>query len=183
MSTLIVFGENPEIDFLDFDAVPTITYSDGAAVTEHPIEEGADVADHIRLLPKELRLEAVVTDSPIVFARTLSEPADRPDAAYAILLDILDEKTPVDVITTRRSYENMVLSNLSVTRTASDGDGMRFVMAFRQVRFVDTETTEAVATKPASGDRAEGTTELGAQAAPAVPTGETSVLFDILGGF
>lgn len=187
MSTLIIFGENPEIDFLEFDATPVITHVDAANVTEHAVEEGANISDHIRKLPAELRLEAVVTDSPIVFARSISEPADRPQVAYEILLDILDAKQLIQVITSKRSYDNMALRSVGMTRTASDGDGLRFALAFRELRIVESETTDAVATKPAAGDRAEGTAELGAQAAPAAGAAEaaglSSLLSDLLGAF
>jgi len=37
----------------------------GAEATRHPVESGADITDHVRLLPDELVIEGVVTNQPI----------------------------------------------------------------------------------------------------------------------
>jgi hypothetical protein len=54
-----------EIDTIWVDASLRETYSYGAEVTEHPVEQGADVADHIRPRSRVLSIEAVVTNTPI----------------------------------------------------------------------------------------------------------------------
>lgn len=41
------------------------THSVGADVTEHPVESGSDIADHIRPTPRTVRIEGFVTNHPI----------------------------------------------------------------------------------------------------------------------
>jgi hypothetical protein len=52
-----------------FDGDMQETHELGAAVTEHPVEDGPDIADHIRALPRRYAVEGIVSDSP-----TLSSP-------------------------------------------------------------------------------------------------------------
>jgi hypothetical protein len=47
-----------------FDGDMQETHETSATVTEHPVEEGLDVADHIRVNPRRYQVEGVVTDSP-----------------------------------------------------------------------------------------------------------------------
>lgn len=50
---------------LHFDAVTSEATEGTAGVTEHPVEEGADVADHVRDELDTVTLEVVVTNQPI----------------------------------------------------------------------------------------------------------------------
>lgn len=36
-----------------------------AEVTRHPVEEGTDISDHVRLMPRTLQIEGIVTNHPI----------------------------------------------------------------------------------------------------------------------
>ena len=60
MSTF--FGFDGEL--LTFDAKTTEEYTEDAAVTEHPIESGGNVSDHVRLKPMTLVIEGIVSESP-----------------------------------------------------------------------------------------------------------------------
>ncbi len=48
-----------------FDIVSKETHEGAADITEHPVETGPDVADHIRAKLASLTLEAMVTNTPI----------------------------------------------------------------------------------------------------------------------
>lgn len=52
-------------------------HSRGAEVTQHPVEEGADVTDHVRLQAPTLQIEGVVTNTPI------EQPGSHADGATA----------------------------------------------------------------------------------------------------
>jgi hypothetical protein len=46
------------------------THSVGAEVSEHPVEAGANIADHIRPLPRAITIEGMVTNFPIELPRS-----------------------------------------------------------------------------------------------------------------
>ncbi|MEL6349398.1 MAG: phage baseplate protein [Myxococcota bacterium] len=50
---------------LTFDAVLRLTITHQNRVTDHPIESGSPVSDHIQALPLEITLLAVTTESPL----------------------------------------------------------------------------------------------------------------------
>ena len=54
-----------EIDKVWVDFTLREVHARGADVTEHPVERGADIADHIRPRLPELQLEGIVTNTPI----------------------------------------------------------------------------------------------------------------------
>lgn len=48
-----------------FDATVREVHQGGATVTEHPVERGVDVADHVRPAVDRLSVEAMVTNAPL----------------------------------------------------------------------------------------------------------------------
>lgn len=63
------------------------------------------------------------------------------------LLDLLDsarrDKRIVRVLTRMRDYENMMVEQISVTRSLSEGNGATFTIALTEIRFVTSETVAA----------------------------------------
>lgn len=51
---------------IDFDLIESETHTNVSELTEHPIEKGEDVTDHVKHDPFELSLSVWVTNSPIV---------------------------------------------------------------------------------------------------------------------
>lgn len=53
------------LDHIEFDAVIREQYSSSAQVTEHPVERGSAVTDHIRGMPARISVEAVISNTPL----------------------------------------------------------------------------------------------------------------------
>ena len=51
--------------FIKFDVVETESHTLTSEITEHPIEDGANIADHIRQNLDEVKLEVLISGSPI----------------------------------------------------------------------------------------------------------------------
>ncbi len=154
-----------------FDAVLTETHSRSAQVTSHPVEKGADIADHVQVEPMRLTLEAVVTNTPTrtpathnrnsqgaVYANDANANAlqfdtamDRPKDIYEDIRDAFDKKLSVTVSTALQRYESMVIVDLSVPREVSSGldtqsgtrvDKLTFSIAMQQIRVVGSRVGE-----------------------------------------
>jgi hypothetical protein len=52
-------------EFVIFDACTAQTHEGTVEITEHPVEEGSDVADHARPAPERLSLEGFVSNTPM----------------------------------------------------------------------------------------------------------------------
>lgn len=54
-----------QFSVLEFDVITGESHEIGATVSEHPVEEGANIADHVRPDLQRLKIKAYVTDTPI----------------------------------------------------------------------------------------------------------------------
>lgn len=62
---VFLYEQGGELSLLKFDALLTEQHSATATVTEHPIERGANIIDHVRPERRHLTIEAFVTNTPI----------------------------------------------------------------------------------------------------------------------
>jgi len=53
--------------FLEFDATITEGHASSVRITDHPVEDGSNVSDHVRSDPERLVLEVHVTNTPVRF--------------------------------------------------------------------------------------------------------------------
>lgn len=65
MTTLYWTNEDTgEVEFVKFDAVTSYDPDDSGTITDHPVERGANIVDHVRDNPERLTIEGLVTNSP-----------------------------------------------------------------------------------------------------------------------
>lgn len=140
------------------DLALTEDHSFESAVTEYPVESGADISDNIRNKPLEITLEGIVSDTPIgaialdATRRVESGQASPSLDAYTRLLAIREAREPVTVETSLGKFEHMALTHLGVPRDRATGKALKFTVTFRQVRIVqNTRVTVRVAVPNAGG--------------------------------
>jgi hypothetical protein len=206
---------NGEVEFIDVDAVLEEQHRSTAMVSEHPVEDGSNISDHVRADQDTLTMEMFVTNTPIIdqpsanLQGAVSEIAigvetppvraggpilidpgsppirlplgipipgraptweaapfisqittalvdlqganvlqfgsqfNRVNFVYTVLRALLVTGTAVRIVTSIRTYENMVFEELTTPRSADVGDAIRFNVTARQIRVVDTVTVEA----------------------------------------
>lgn len=128
------------IDGYPLDLVETEEHVMSSEVTEHPVEDGADISDNIRNKPRELTFtNAVVSNTPIgaiaeddsrIMGDTLPPPSQD---AYRRLEKIWESREVVTVVSSLKKYENMALDQLTVTQEAKNAGGLIFTAHFIQV--------------------------------------------------
>lgn len=131
------------IDSYPLDLTEQEQHNLKSTVTKHPVEEGEDVADHVRRDPREVTLTGcIVSDTPIGAiaqdpTRTGLDAGTKPsNDAYKRLEDIWEAGEPVTVVTSLRQYKNMILDDLSVPKEAKNAGGLVFTAHFTHVRIV-----------------------------------------------
>lgn len=156
------------IDALEVDCVVTATHVGEVEVTDHPVEEGADVSDHVRPLPERLTIDGIISNTPLnkTVKRTLnvqgvvletegeSALAGEPgyaESAYETLRSIKDAGKLISVATPLRVYDDMVLQSLTVPKNNTTGEALRFTAQLKRVRIVASKLTSATVTKDAKG--------------------------------
>jgi hypothetical protein len=133
----------------------TETHGCEAALTAHPVELGSDISDHYHVAPASLQLTGIISDTPIQTGfpgQTLIESvsllntgAKTPSkAAWETLKGYFDNAEVISIETSLQKYDDMVLTNFSVTRDAKTGQVLSFSCAASKVRIVTTEITDAI---------------------------------------
>ncbi len=139
------------IDGYKIDVAVSEGHNFTAQVTAHPVEKGADVADHVRLQPIKVTVSGIVTDTPIgvigdergkLGTQIAADVGALPSMdAYDHLYRVWQARQPVTIETSLQVFENMVLDSLSAPRAAGDGESLRFDASFTQIGIVANERT------------------------------------------
>lgn len=165
--TLLFRKTKASIGSVEVDASITETHTGTAEVTDHPVEQGAAVSDHVRVQPATLTLEGFVSNTPlplssdpltrrnslgVEFDSRSSMDLSRAGQAYTDLERLKNAGELFTVVTMLRSYDNMLMTSLVVPRDATTGDGLRFSATFKQVRLATSRTVQATT----SEDKTQG---------------------------
>ena len=162
-------------------------YVSDASATEHPVELGADISDHVKIGLRQVTIEAVVSahpgpssaanvtlDPPYGFRDWENAAADRPNSVRQQLEQLKASGTEVEIETPVGLYESMLILGVEESRTADSGDGLRATITAREFRRVATEEVDAPAPRVERGRRPADT---GTQPTDSteVPDGEAPV--------
>ena len=121
-----------------FDVVIEEAHEDTLQITEHPVEQGAAISDHAYKSPTKVTIRAGVSDSGNQ-ANTGGEGASR--ELYNKLLELQAAREPMDIITGKRKYTNMLISSLNEITDASTENSLIVVAECTEVIIVKTQTT------------------------------------------
>jgi hypothetical protein len=187
----ITIQDDPN-QILEFDAVLNENHVGNANTSDHPVEAGADLTDHIQRTPEELQLVGVVTDTPLVFLASIraepsipgGDPQNRAQDSYGFLKAIKDAGQLVQVTTTLRDYANMAITGLSVIRDKDKGKSVEAALSLREILIATTEQVEAP--EPTNPPRKKKTDQGKKQKKAETAANQqqsSSILSDIFGSF
>lgn len=108
-----------------------------ADVTQHAVESGAILSDHVILHPIRLELSFDVTNWDAHYAKQAQE----------LLEQLFFGRIPVDLQTEHKQLSNMVMTDLQVNNTAPEWGKLDCRASFQQLSFVTLETEAFPATK------------------------------------
>ena len=80
---------------------------DELVITEHPVEQGAPIADHAYKRPSEIVIQAGWSESGMTW-----QDMTAPSGIYGWLLGVQAAFNPFDVYTGKRKYTNMLLQSI-----------------------------------------------------------------------
>jgi hypothetical protein len=126
-------------------------HRDSLAITEHPIEQGAAIADHSFLRPAHVTIRAGWSNSSVTSARRLATAFQTQSLSpifdtnyirtvYGQLRDLQATREPFDVVTGKRSYSNMLMENLLVHTDERSENALMVTCDCREVILVGTST-------------------------------------------
>ena len=121
-------------------------------VTEHPVESGAPISDHSFVRPKEVQLrcgwsnaspEALLGSAAVtsLFAGGGLAVSDYVSSVYSQLLALQESGQRFSISTTLRTYDNMVVTSLQVTRDEKTSQALMVSATCKEVLIASTQST------------------------------------------
>lgn len=133
---------------IELDAALDENHEWSADATSNPVEEGAPVTDHVIEQSDKLKIRGFVTDSPLNLSQSVSglvnsgSVGNRTQAVFDLLYDLIKIREPMTVYTKHRIYDNMVLTNVTIPRSAGVGEAIEFNAEFIHIRKVATQMVD-----------------------------------------
>lgn len=116
-------------------------HRDDSDITDHPVERGVVVADHVIPRPAEVVIECGWSNSPASGSYIQLTPSRRAmtvQEVYQALLKMKNDRELVDVLTGKRKYQNMLLKTIEVETDREKENILSVVATFRELRIVGT---------------------------------------------
>jgi hypothetical protein len=164
------------------DAVINEDVEHSVTVTDHPIESGSSVSDHIRDNPDTITITGIVSRTPAnlidVAIATATLDFNRHETVWQKLRTWIKEHTLVTVTTPIKTWEHMAIQSLTRSRTADVGEVAQFTLKLREITKVYSAQALAPARPP---DVQKPAAAGGVETAGEVAAPDKSIAF-VLGG-
>jgi hypothetical protein len=176
----ILFRPQRGIAFVVPHCVVAEDHYDGLEVTEHPVETGSAINDHAFMRPAEVRITAKWSNADLRALLGISLSENYGTRVYAQLVDLQRSRIPFRVTTGKRTYDSMLLTELSVNTTRESEYGLDAQITCRQINIVST-TVVAVTPREAQAvpEQTQGVSDTGVRQPVAVP--QQSILRSLSG--
>jgi len=146
---------------ISLDLILTEGHSLNAAVTQHPVQDGSTISDHITILPRNGTLRALVSnfslaDASSNKAETWQDVYEQGEAAqeslpnraadtWEKLKELVKRRELVKVVTALEVYEDMALTRVETTRDGDTGDALEIEIDYEQAIRVKLKETKVTA--------------------------------------
>ena len=110
---------------------------DDLVITEHPVQQGAEITDHAYNKPAEVTLSVMWSDEDAPLSET-----------YQKLRDLQSSREPFDLVTGKREYKNMLISSLRNTTDAQTENVLSISLSLREI-FITSVEAVSVSTSTA----------------------------------
>lgn len=156
---------------IEFDALISSDHKLEATVPEYTTESGFVVSDTIILGQEKLDMTLYLTDTPVTWYRRHGANNGRVKSVCAKLEQLYYSATPVTVVTSDRTYTNMAIESITISKSTQEGYSREIPISFRKIRTTAAKTTTIPSSYGKSGpsNTSAGTASTSTAAAPAVP--------------
>lgn len=180
--SIIFMKKRASIGGITIDASVREVHESRCEITDNPVENGADVADHVQMQPKSLMIEGIITDTPVTFsvvdaatglvgtARSYFGNGSLSKDAFDKLLELQEKRQPFKAVTGLKVYDNMILEDLRVPRTARTGNAIHFTARMRQILVARAGGSVGASLSPDVASLGAKTKDLGKKISDRVPT-------------
>ncbi|WP_063655240.1 phage baseplate protein [Candidatus Arsenophonus triatominarum] len=140
-----------KIGLLVPDVVISEKHQDTLEITEHPVELGAEIADHAYKRPAEVTMEVGFSSSGSLLdfwdtAKVGIRVGLSAPEIYQQILSLQASRQPFDVITGKRKYQNMLIRAIEVTTDKHTETVLMAILTLRELNITQTQTVNIKST-------------------------------------
>jgi len=141
---------------IQLDAVISESHVNEVSLTNNPVEFGAEITDNAVVQPKQINILAEVSDTPLgvaalgqivdlvtgLFGTSTSENITRSNAAYNAVIQLQEEREPIEIQTKLRLYTDMIITNVGVQQDKNTSRIVRMSIDLQQVIITESEIVQ-----------------------------------------
>lgn len=146
------------LNVLELDAFLSEHHQHTAKATQFPVETGVVISDHVIQEPDVVRLDVIVSDTPLPAWSSwsgegigLTTVRGRAAALYRKVVELKEAALLVSLITTVHTYDSMVVEAVDLPVDFSTGDAARFSVSLRKIIRVGQRTVAVPKIERAGG--------------------------------
>lgn len=149
--TGVIFGSSniQVIGLENVDLWYSENHSISVKVSSYPVEDGSTISDNAYREPYKIKLSGFITniqqltpDIPFLFGSTGYVTTQKAKTGWALLTEYANAREPFTVITTVKTYENMIITDVSTRIDEKTGTNLIFDLSFTEIKIVSTTETE-----------------------------------------
>jgi len=129
------------VDGIEFDALIDLSETWESDVPSYPTEAGFVVSDTIILKPLTLSMTLYLSNMPVTWRERHGSNTSRVQDVTKQLEELYFQKTPVTVITSDKTYRNMAIVSIELTKTKETGASREIPISFQEIRVTESRTT------------------------------------------
>lgn len=134
--------EPVSIDGTEFDARINSQEHMSATVPEYPTENGVSISDNVALDAMELTMTLYLTATPITWASRHGSGEEHIEATCEKLRKQYASREPLEVVTSNRTYSNMVIKDVQFKKSDDIGVAMEIPITLKQVTTTSSEKVD-----------------------------------------
>ena len=125
-------------------------------VSDHPLQDGSTISDHVHRELREVTVEGMFTNHPMRKLEETNEVKFKDEYAtsevkptvtntalanFENLKRLANERKPVRLVCSLEIYPKMVITNIDYDRDSKSGSSIRFTMTLRELKTVQLKAT------------------------------------------
>ena len=145
-----------------FDAFLKLDHERKLTITDHPVEEGANITDHAFVEPKAVSIEIGMSDVCSSFVDgQFTQRYSRSVSAFDTLEKLQADRVPIEIHTKLATYKNMMIETITAPDDYLTRNNLRATVFFREIIVVSTKTA-ALPDRTSAMPQKTGSTNVGA---------------------
>ncbi len=144
-----------------FDAVIKEEHVSTLKITEHPVQTGANIADHAYLMPGRITMEIGMSDVMDTLVQgQFSDYKSKSVSAYQTLKRLQADRSRLQIVTRLNTYQDMLLEVLSAPDSHETLYGLKATAVFKEVITVSVSVMRVSKRSQAAGKTSKGKVQL-----------------------